>query len=266
MKNHDNVETVDASRHAKLRVKPNQDVGHAKETHLVGVMLNELSPCTSNYPLVFIHNKESGRTRLVAMLGMRAGENVYYNADGWEGTYVPLLLQQHPFQLGFDDRVEDNERVLATCIDRSSPLVSEEDGIAMFKEDGEETDFMKSRNQILSNIFEGEKLTEQFTRKLLELDLLESFDVVLQQPNGDLRKVTGLQTVSERKLRELDSGKLAELQALDFLPACYLILGSMFQLHRVVRLRNKKSNDPIAGLRVELQPQDATAAAGTIAQ
>jgi hypothetical protein len=261
MKNPENIETIDASRHAKLRVKPNPDFGHAKESHLVAVMLNELSPCTSNYPLVFISNKENGRTRLVAMLGLRAGENVYYNGQDWEGTYVPFLLQQHPFILGFDDRVEDNDRILATCIDRSSPLVSEEDGIAMFKDNGEETDFMKSRNQLLGTIFEGEKLTEQFTRKMVEFDLLEPFEVALQQPDGALRKITGLQTISERKLRALDAERLAELQKADFLPACYLILGSLFQLHRVVRLRNQKGNDPLVGLRVELQPEGAAAVA-----
>lgn len=265
MKNPDNIETIDVSRHAKLRVKPSADFGHARDSHLVSVTLNELSPCTSNYPLVFITSKELGRTRLVAMLGLRAGENVYYNEAGWEGTYVPLLLQQHPFLLGYDDRVEDNERILSTCIDRSSPLVSEEDGIAMFKENGEETDFLQSRNLLLGTIFDGERLTDQFIRRVVELDLLEPFDVVLQSPDGSLRKITGLSTISESKLRALDSARLSELHQADFLPACYLILGSLFQLHRVVRLRNQKGNDPIAGVRVELQSDTEAQAQGAVA-
>jgi len=266
MKNPDNIETIDVSRHAKLRVKPNPDFGHARESHLVSVMLNELSPCTSNYPLVFITSSELGRTRLVAMLGLRVGENVFYNGQDWEGTYVPLLLQQHPFLLGYDDRVEDNERILSTCIDRSSPLISEDDGIAMFKPDGEETDFLQSRNLLLGTIFEGEKLTEQFTRKMVELDLLESFEVDLQQADGSMRKITGLQTISENKLRALDAERLAELQKADFLPACYLILGSLFQLHRVVRLRNQKGNDLIAGVRVQLESAQNAEAAPAVAQ
>lgn len=257
MKNRDNVETVDASRHAGLRVKPNQDLAHAKELHLVVALLNELSACSSNFPLVFIQNPESQRVRLVAMMGIRAGENSYYSADGWDGTYVPLIVQQHPFVLGFDDRVEENDKVLATCIDRTSNAVSEVDGIALFNEAGEDTDFLKSRHQMLGNIFEGEKLTEQFIRKMNELELLVPFEVILQEPSGDLRKVTGLQTVSERKLRALSPAQLEELHRLDFLPACYLILGSLFQLHRIIRLRNQKGNDPIVAVRVELEPQEA---------
>ncbi|HHX83449.1 MAG TPA: SapC family protein [Pseudomonadaceae bacterium] len=257
MKNHENVETVNASRHAKLRVKPNPNMEHAKDLHLAAAMLNELSPCSSNFPLVFIQNQENQRMRLVAMMGIRVGENVFYDAEGWAGTYIPLVIQQHPFVLGFDDRIQENEKVLASCLDRSSSYISEDDGIALFTETGEETDFLKSRNQMLSTIFEGEKLTEQFTRKMVELDLLVPLEVVLQQPNGDMRRVTGLQTVSERKLRDLAPAQLEELHKLDYLPACYLILGSLFQLHRIVRLRNQKGDDPIVAIRVELEPQDA---------
>lgn len=75
-----------------------------------------------------------------------------------------------------------------------------------------------------------------------------------------------MQTVSERKLRALDSGKLAELQSLDFLAACYLILGSTYQFHRVIRLHNQKGNDRIVGLRLDLQSQEGAAAAGAVAQ
>lgn len=258
MQNSNNVATVDKSRHSKVRIKPNPDFVHAKDFNLVGVTLGELSACTSNYPVMFIQNPDNKQFRLVAMLGLRPGENMYYGKDGWDCTYVPLSIQRHPFVIGFDDRVDDN-RQLATCLDGNSAFINEKEGLPLFNEAGEETDFMQSRHRMIAQIFEGEKFTERFTNKLTELDLLAPFELIMRPQGGEVRKVTGMHTVSERKLKELQPEQLQELHKLDFLPACYIILGSVFQLHQLMKLRNRKGDEQVADYRIELQPAAAAA-------
>lgn len=253
MKNINNIETVDKSRHATLRVKVNADFAHAKEMNLAAITLGELSACTCNFPVVFIQNPENKQVRPVAMFGLRPGENVYYGAEGWDSTYVPLLIQRHPFVIGFDDR-SDDPKLLATCLHRQSPFLSETDGIAMFTPEGEETEFLQTRHLMMRDIFEGEKFTDQFVRKVQELDLLAPVELIVQPESGELRRVAGLFTISESKLRALTDAQLQDLHKSDFLPACYVILGSLFQLHRLMRLRDGKGFEKIINYRIDLEP------------
>lgn len=251
MKNQDHVETVDKSRHAKLRVKPNPDFAHASGFNLASVSLSELSACTANYPVVFVQSPENQKMRPVAVFGLRPGENVYYDKERWESTYVPLMVQRHPFLIGFDDRKDDDDNNLTICLDKNSSLLSEDEGVALFNEAGDATDYLKSRNRLLSEIFEGEKLTERFTQKLEDLNLLSPFELILQPQNGEMRKVAGMFTVDERKLKALSAEQLVELHQLDFLPACYIILSSLFQMHSLMMLRNRKIDEKV-NYRIEL--------------
>lgn len=255
MKNPDHVVTLNKDKHAKLRVKPNVDFAHAKELNLAAVMLNELSATTANFPVIFIQHPESKVTRPVAMFGLRPGENYYYNEGGWDATYVPLLIQRHPFLIGADDADPDGNN-LTMCLDKNSAYLSETDGIALFHEDGKGTDFLGHRNQMLMEIFEGEKVTEQFTRKIMDLDLLKPIEVLLQSSDGSTRKITGLWTFNEIKLRQLPEAAVLELNKLDFLAPCYLIYGSLFQIHRMMQLHNRKMPEQV-NYRIELDPQPA---------
>jgi hypothetical protein len=259
MKNINNIETVDKTRHANLRVKENPDFLHAKGLNLAAITLGELSACTSNFPVLFVQHPETRQTRPVAVFGLRPGENVYLGETTWDATYVPLMIQRHPFIIGYDDRVDD-DRQLATCINRSSPLVGEAEGIALFTPAGEETDFLKSRHLMMRDIFEGERVCEDFVRKLQELDLLAPVEILLQPMDGEVRKIAGMQTISQRKLRELKPEVVQELFGSEFLAACYLILASLFQLHKLMQLRTRQGVEAIANYRIDVDPQPQPAA------
>jgi hypothetical protein len=275
MKNPDNIEALDNQKHAKLRIKPNTDFVHARNLNLAAVTLAELSATACNFPIVFIPSPDFRNTdansaeaespekrmqRPVAMFGLRPGENAYYGTENWDSTYHPLVIQRHPFVIGWDDRAGDG-KTLAPCLNRNSNFISEEEGIALFTPTGEETDFLKNRIQMLQEIFEGERFTEAFMRKVTELDLLIPIEVIVQ-PEGEgaePRKVTGMSTLDERKLKALTPAQLQELHQLDFLPALYIILGSMFQLHKMLKLRHDKGIERLQGYRIEF-PVDQPAA------
>lgn len=254
MKNPAHVVTVTKEKHAKTRVKQNVDFAHAKELNLAAVMITELSAATANFPVIFIQHPETKVVRPVAMFGLKPGENYFYGKDGWDATYVPLLIQRHPFLIGADDANPDSTS-LTMCVDSTSPFLTEDaDGIALFDANGNGTDFLANRNELLREIFEGERITEQFTRKVQELGLLKSFEILVQESDGSARKVTGLMTFDEVKLRQLPDDKVLELNKLDFLAACYVIYGSLFQIHRMMQLRNRKLPSPL-NYRIELNPQ-----------
>jgi hypothetical protein len=256
-KNPDHIITLNKDKHARLRVKDNPSFAQAKELNLCAVLVSELSAVAANFPIVFVQHPETKVTRPVALFGLRPGENAYYGLDGWDATYVPMLIQRHPFLIGMDDADPDALQ-LTMCLDKTSPFLSETDGVALFTESGEATDYLNSRNQMLHDIFAGEKVTEQFTKKILELDLLKPFELILQAMDGQTRKVTGLMTFDETRLRGLSAEQLQDLYKQDFLAACYLMYGSLFQLHRLMQLRTRKSIEQV-NYRIELDPAPAPA-------
>lgn len=243
-RNPDHIKTVDFNQHSKLKVKLNPGYVHGKDRNLVSVNIAELGISASNFPHVFVRHQGDQRFLLMAMLGLKQGENIYYGQDFWESTHVPMALQRHPFVIGFDDRVPDSE-VLATCLEMDSPFVNEKEGLALYDAEGKETEFMRSRHQLLNSMFEGQKFTEQFIQTLEELDLIVSLDLSLQLQKGEVRKVKGLYTVNEAKLKDLTAAQLKELQERNFLPPCYLILASLYQLHQLIRRRNRKGGEQI---------------------
>ncbi len=256
MKNASNIETIDFQRHAKLRIKPSPDFVHAKEANLVPVTMGELGACIGNFPVVFIPIPDNGM-RPMALLGLRPGENIYYGPQTWESAYIPRMIQVHPFVIAFDDRLENSMTVTA-CIDRSSASISEDEGIALFTPTGEETEYVGVANQLLKEIYESEQVTGQFIRKLRELDLIAPFDLIVQPKDGEARRITGMFQINEGKLRELESDKLLELHKLDFLAPAYMILASMFQMPRLLRLRNKMQEEQITDYLTEMaKPQPA---------
>lgn len=257
MKNPSHVVTINKDKHAKLRAKPNLDFAHAKELNLAAVMLTEISAVAANFPIIFIQHPENKVVRPAALFGLRPGENFFYGQDGWDATYVPLLVQRHPFLIGADDANPDSNN-LTMCIDTTSPYLTEGEGIALFDDQGNGTDFLTSRNQLLTEIFEGEKVTNQFVAKVQQLDLLKPFELLLQGQDAITRKVAGLMTLDEAKLRQMPNDVLQELHKLDFLAALYVIYGSLFQIHRLMQLRNRKSLDKLA-YRIDLDPQPAPA-------
>ena len=251
-----NIQTVDVKLHAKLKVLPNLGFVHAKTHNLVSISLAELGVSISNFPHVFIQSPNDKRFILAAMLGLRTGENVYFGEEFWESTHVPLAVQRHPFVIGYDDRLTDREEI-TTCVETDSPFVSQTEGLALYAEDGTETEFLRNRQQLLYTIFESEKLTNRFIQKLQELDLLTSLEIALEQPNGNVVKINNLFTLDEVKLKNLSAEQLKALQTEDYLPPCYLILASLYQLNQLIRRHNRQGRDQIVHFRLEFGNQSS---------
>lgn len=259
-KNPANIQTVAYNKHAKLKVKPNPGFAHAKDRNLVAVNISELGISSSCFPLVFIQNPSDKRYLLMAMLGLKHGENIYYGEQFWESIYVPLAIQRHPFIVGFDERVQDQEQ-LGTCLEMDSPFLNEKEGLALFDADGKESETLRNAHQMLSNMFDGGKFTAQFIQRVVELDLVIPLELALQLRKGEVRKVTGLFTVDETKLKNLSAEQLKDLQVRDFLAPCHLILASLYQLNQLIRQRNRKGGEQITGFRIELNGKETAASA-----
>jgi hypothetical protein len=263
-KNPDSIQTLDYALHGKLKVKQDPGFAHARDSNIAGIVMGELGDCASNFPLAFLPSPDGQGYSLVALLGLAQGDNVYFGEQFWSSTHVPWSIQRYPFVIGFDDKADDDAAPLAPCLVTNSPLLGEKEGLALYNGEGKDSEFLQGRLRLLSMLWDGEQQTQQFIKRLLELDLLVPLELELLKQKGEVRKMGGLLSIDETRLKALDAAQLKSLQDSNFLAPCYLILTSLYQLKHMIRQRNRKGREQVVNFRILFKTeaeQEAAAAA-----
>jgi hypothetical protein len=248
---------LDKDKHSNVKVVPKVDFAYAAKTHLAAATIREFAQLSGSMPLVFIKDPNTKNVHSVAMLGLEQGNNLFYHDDKWQGPHVPLNIQRYPFDIR-----PDGDK-LGVFIDENSDMLSKEgeEGEALFTEAGEATEFLKSRQQFLAELANSEVQNQRFIKQLGELNLLEEIQIRITYRSGQNRNVTGILSVNEKRLLELDDDKVLALHKAGYLGAAYSMMLSLGQLNRLVELSNKTEN-PIQSLQispVNQQPAEAPA-------
>lgn len=238
---------LDKEKHKDLKVNVKAGLAHTSDSHLAAATLREFGQLSSSMPIVLIQDPNSSNFYCVTMLGLEQNSNLFLQDDKWQSHVMPLNMQRYPF-----DVRPDGEK-LGVFIDENSSLLGEE-GEPLFTEDGEPSDFLKNRQQLLGELANSEMTTQKFVKQLVELDLIEPMAALVTYADGQQRNITGLHIVSEKRLGELADDKVLELHKAGFLGAIYSMLISLGQLNRLVQLTTN-TDKPIRG--IQLRPEQA---------
>jgi hypothetical protein len=185
----------------------------------------------AHYPIVFQKNAE-GQFQPIVLFGLEDEQNLFLNAEGWNAQYVPLAMQRMPFVIGMAD---DELRML---VDMTSPRISKgADGEAVFLPQGGNTEFLERANSVLKSLHEGLQSTPEFIQTLVAHDLLESFVLKVERPDGTQGRLVGLYTIHEERLAALDANTVGLLHQADYLQPIYMALASMSNFHTLIHLQ-----------------------------
>ena len=224
---------LNSSAHAKLRVKGLADLQASAGQQIVPLVVHEFPQAGNDSPVVFVKNAENDQFQAVQLLGLAEGENLMVDGDRWNGGYIPFVLRGAPFRLLKTSPEADQVTV---GIDEESTLVSEEEGEALFNEDGSATDYLKQRTDDLQRFVQHGQVTQAFVARLVELELLVPQELNLELA-GKKTNISGIYLVSEQKLRELDDETVLDLNKRGFLLAIHAHLMSLGQARRLARLK-----------------------------
>ena len=155
-----------------------------------------------------------------------------------------MNIQRYPF-----DVRPDGEK-LGVFFDENSALITD-DGEPVFTAEGEPSPFLENRQQLLSELANSEMATQRFIKKLVELELLDPIELLVNYANGEKRNITGMFSVSEKRLQDLGEEQVVELHKSGFLGAAYAVLMSLGQLNRLVHLSNN-TDKPIQNLQLRV--------------
>jgi hypothetical protein len=228
---------LDRGAHRNLRVQDEKAYAACKDITICAVVLSEIPRLVIEYPLAFTKHGENGQYICVALFGVDPDRNLYWRDERWSGSTVPLNVGRQPFFVGLADNPAAGEgaKGLVTCIDLENPGVQCADGEPLFDANGGETPYLRHKLALLAELIDGEQKSRAFTERLVALDLLQGIELELKAPGQQPRKISGLFSVDERKLRTLDTAILAELHGAGYLHAMYAMLSSLGHLQILAR-------------------------------
>lgn len=226
-----NIQPLGKVAHAKTKIRVQKNFAHAASQHLAPIVVHEFSRAGAEFPIVFVKNNDSDSFQPVVLFGIKPGENLYTKTEKWEGTYAPAVITQFPLALVPDGKDADKFMVV---IATDTSIVNEEEGNALFDENGEETEYLARRKEGLGSYIEHAHITRAFTKELVDKELLEPQNLELVV-NGAKIQINGLYIVNEKKMNELGDAEYLSLRQRGFLAPIYAHMNSMHQIHRLVK-------------------------------
>ncbi len=229
------IAPLQKEKHAQTKINISSPFGFAQDQHILPVVVQEFVRVGAEMPIVFIKDPATERFDVVAMLGLKTGENLMITEGKWQGFYVPKVLWNHPLILA-DDPGQEGQFLVALV--ESSPMVNTETGHSLFNEDGSESDFLKSRIDSMREFYMQSQTTRVFNKALADMDLLVPQTLTIKL-EGKPREITGIYIVDEKKLNSLSDEQLLDLIKRGLMPAIYAHLMSLQQVQRLGERANK---------------------------
>lgn len=234
-------EPLTAEQHGKLGVNPAQNpYAFISGSNIVPLTVTEFAPAALSYPVVFVGDQKQP----VAVMGLRADENLYVDAAGdiRPDAYVPAYVRRYPFVFANDEA----QGRMILCIDTAAPFVAEGGAQPLFT-DGQPSAYTQQAMEFCNN-FEQERLrTESFVKLLVDLDLFEvrEANFTPRDPagqHGQPVKLADYFAVSEDKLKALPADKLVELRDNGALGQIYAHMTSLLGWDRLIALAFQRAS------------------------
>jgi hypothetical protein len=191
----------------------------------------------AHYPIVFQATPD-GSYQPLALFGLRQGENLFLDADGWDAHYVPLAITRQPFLIGRDG----DGLVVHVDFEHPRVLAAGDDGLAdatpVFLPHGGTSPFLERVTATLLALHEGLQSTPAFVDALRAHQLLESFVMDVTAADGTQHRLAGFHTIHEERLAALDATALERLHRAGHLQPVYMVLASLSNLRALVSRRD----------------------------
>ncbi len=223
-----NLVPLDRRLHQNLRLNTDLPVvSRVAGLNSLFLAVVEFAEACKEYPIVFVRVGEvpaDGKQAVapLAVLGLKAGSNLFVKDNSWTGNYVPAYLRRYPFSMARIDQESDS---MAVCYDSEWAGFSQTEGTMLFGTDNEPSEFLKNVQSFLESFEQEAERTRLICQQLNELDLFREMRFEATLASGDKLDVDGFLAVDEKKLAELPDDKVLQLHRSGLL--------SLLEMHRV---------------------------------
>ena len=223
------LELLNNVTHKDLRVFTQRGARWGDDVMSCPVTPEEFRSLQAHYPIVFQPDGQ-GSFLPVALFGLQEGQNLFLDETGWDADYLPLAMRRMPFSIGV---AQDELRMM---VDMASPRIARgAEGEAVFLPQGGNSELLETANSVLRALHEGLQATPEFIQALVGNDLLESFVLDVERPDGSHGELVGFYTIHEERLAGLDAGTVGLLHQAEYLQPIYMAIASLSNLAKLIR-------------------------------
>lgn len=234
---------LNIEKHKKIKVKQDNTFAYAAKQHLVAITMRELAGAASAMPVIFIKNPQTNDFHFAAITGIEPEQNLFRQNGKWMTHHIPWNLQRFPFDM------RGSLEQINVYFDENSDLVGDEDGYALFDDEGKITPFFDNVQKLLGALAESEVTGRKLIQLLIDNDLLQPVLIHVTYASGQQKNLVGMYAISEEKLNALDDETLLSLMKSGGLGVIYTLLQSVYQLNRLVDLSQSTEN-PVINLQL----------------
>ena len=195
---------VDANRHKGKSLRDNPGYGFSARANSVPVSGAEFALVQRHYPIVF-SGKDSPIP--VAVVGLRADENLFTRADGtWvPQAYIPAYVRRYPFVF-----IEAAGGQLILAIDEGGGFVVDDGKLPLFDAANQPTDLVKGALQFCAAYQGNHKVTSEYADALKAADLLVDNQAQATIAGTERLSLGGFQIVDEGRFNKLPAAILEQ--------------------------------------------------------
>lgn len=231
-----NATPILLDKHQNTKIKAIANFDFAKDINMGPVMLHEFSKVAPIYPIVFIEGSKEGSFKPVSLFGLEPSENLFIKEDIWQATYIPATIRRYPFVLASSP----DSKHFTVCVDENCTDLNEEEGQALFTEEGQPTEILEKAKLYLQELQKMETFTDEFVNYLIQQKLLVPLNIKVPI-NNSLKTINGAYAINEELLNLLPDETFVEMRQKGYISAIYAHLVSIAQVDRLVGLRNEKT-------------------------
>lgn len=228
------VEPLDKQKHAGLGLR--KDLGFSWSAEINAVFINaaEFFKASLDYPIAFVREPKSGEFLPMAILGLKAKQNLYVDSLGrWRPhTYLPAYFRRYPFCIAELPAKEGEAAQRLVCVEPAALDKGSEQ--PLFTAKGDPTPVWENAHKLLEAMEGARQQTRVLTRRLEALNLLVPFDAVTMPRQGERSRLQGLFRVDEEKLSEIQAKDFKTLSKKGELRAIYAHLLSLENFARLL--------------------------------
>lgn len=224
---------ITRERHGEKKWLRFKNLSFATEASLTPVGISETLNAARVFPLGFV--EIAGRLSLSAIMGLKAGQNLFVGANGrWLAQHLPIAFQHYPFSLG---KAGDQNNAL--FVDEASGLLIDnavgEEGFPVFDAEGNATAETKQVLEQLGTARRGFEVVQHACAVIAAKGLLEPWPVVYKENDKEIR-IEGIQRISEPALNALPAAELVALREAGGLAIAYCQLFSIGNVGTLMQL------------------------------
>ena len=207
-----------------------------QRANAVPISFTEFQPAAREYPLVFTSGDDGKTFAAVAVLGIAAGENLFFAGGAWAGgVYLPAYSRRYPFCMARVtlNKVEQQQRLI--CVE--SAAINEGAGEPMFDAQGRPIARWTDIERLLTEYEADLERSREMCAVLADYGLLEPFTMqatLNKDKGGGAMNLTGMHRVNEKNLENLNAAQLKNLLRKGFLARVYLHLLSLENFARLL--------------------------------